>query len=1184
MSQRINKLKTWSAAILLGMTAAIPAQADDTEIYTGLNSAANGAVDPNVLFILDTSGSMGSSVTQVIAAYDPTTTYTGSCVNSRVYYSTSGTPPTCGTSRYFDLSKFRCAAANTPLFGTGSNSPGFFQDRVARHSTGGSFFSSTGWKSLSTFDRSPNHVECRSDENIHGSENYNQPDGSGGNYIRNTTAGYTSNASRRRNWNNTGQFYTLYSANYMNYFNNSASVTNTTRLEIMKDVVKSVADSNNNLNIGLMRFDTDGGPVIFPFSDIDAPNVRTNFKNTVSNLNASGITPLSETLREASRVYRGENAVSGLGQSPNSIPSVAASFISGTTRYDTPLDVQCQKNFIILLTDGEPVSDDDFDANINNLISGADLPSNDTSCGGSDNCLDELAEFLNEVDQVTSLNGKQNVVTYTIGFFSNQTLLANTANKGGGSYFLADNFAALSSAFTQIITEIQAVNTTFTAPAVSVNAFNRVTNRKELFFTLFKPEASPVWTGNLKRYELDFLLDSNGDPIDTNNDGVPDDPQVLDDRSPQQLAVDPQTGFFDPLARSFWTLDTDAPDGDETSLGGAARVFGGNSSAGLSSDAPALRTVYTYTGTNRTLSAAVNAVQPHSSICSTCSSNPALTSAFMGHSGGTTPSLQDLINWRAGVDVQDEDTDGVSTDARRSMADPLHTKPVLVTYGATDADPDITLFMATNDGSLHAIDVDDGTEVFTFIPPEEMLETETNFNNIPTGEKEYGLDGNITLFHQDINGDGILNGSDKYILIVGQRRGGTRYYALDITDRANPVYLWSVLGGQGGAIPNTSGEINYIRELGQTWSTPKVGRVSINSSSTDVLIFGGGYDTDQDVEGTARTTDDSGRGIFMVNVYNGNLVWSAGPPPSLPGDPDPDLDLAQMAYSIPADVRVIDINADGFTDRIYAADTGGQVWRFDISSNATSVADLVDGTVLADIQRSTPSSTATVASNRKFFYAPDPSLVIPEDDAPYIALAIGSGNRSHPLNQDVQDRFYMIKDPHPFAKPAAYPTTLYESDLLDTTTDLTPDVSNHDGWYIQLADGTGSSAGNFVGEKVLSESVTFDGTVLFTTFVPVQTASAVDCAPNQGTGAVYAVNIEDARPVQDLDTTTASNSLTRADRRLELTRTGIAPEVTILFPPLENVDPQAIVAAEKLDGIQLDTAPNKTYWFMNEEK
>ena len=205
--------------------------------------------------------------------------------------------------------------------------------------------------------------------------------------------------------------------------------------------------------------------------------------------------------------------------------------------------------------------------------------------------------------------------------------------------------------------------------------------------------------------------------------------------------------------------------------------------------------VYTYTGTNRTLSAAVNAVQPHSSICSTCSSNPALTSAFMGHSGGTTPSLQDLINWRAGVDVQDEDTDGVSTDARRSMADPLHTKPVLVTYGATDADPDITLFMATNDGSLHAIDVDDGTEVFTFIPPEEMLETETNFNNIPTGEKEYGLDGNITLFHQDINGDGILNGSDKYILIVGQRRGGTRYYALDITDRANPVYLWSVLGG-----------------------------------------------------------------------------------------------------------------------------------------------------------------------------------------------------------------------------------------------------------------------------------------------------------------------------------------------------------------------------------------------------
>ena len=84
----------------------------------------------------------------------------------------------------------------------------------------------------------------------------------------------------------------------------------------------------------------------------------------------------------------------------------------------------------------------------------------------------------------------------------------------------------------------------------------------------------------------------------------------------------------------------------------------------------------------------------------------------------------------------DEDADASTADARRSMADPLHTKPILVTYGATEANPDIVLFMATNDGSVHAIDVDDGTEVFTFIPPEQLAKTLTYFDNTATGGKE----------------------------------------------------------------------------------------------------------------------------------------------------------------------------------------------------------------------------------------------------------------------------------------------------------------------------------------------------------------------------------------------------------------------------------------------------------------
>ncbi|MBT6210681.1 MAG: hypothetical protein HOI35_11755, partial [Woeseia sp.] len=753
MKRKFDSIKTFAVAAVLGMTALIPAQAEDTEIYTGLNSAANG-IDPNVMFIIDTSGSMGSSVTSVIAAYAPTTNYTGTCgTNGRIYFSTSGNTPSCNSSSYFNDSKFRCAAANNPLFGT--NATGFYQDRVARLASGGFFSSRSRWRSLSRFDHNPTHVDCKADENIHGGDDYDAADGGGGNYIRNNTSGYTTNASNKKNWNSTGSFTTIYSANYMRYYHGSSSVVTTDRISIVKDVVKSMIDANTNLNISLMRFDTNssgtgrnrGGPIIFPFSDIDATGVRTNFKSSIDGLSASGNTPLAETMREAARVYRGETAVSGL--SPNNIQSVSTSFLNGSTTYDTPLDVQCQKNFIIYLTDGEPTADFEFDSNIKTLISGSDLPSNDTSCGGNDNCLDELAEYLNEVDQISTLNGKQNVVTYTIGFFSNQTLLSNAATKGGGQYYLADNFAALSDAFSQIITEIQAVNTTFTAPAVSVNAFNRVTNRKELFFTLFKPNSSPIWTGNLKRYELDFLLDGSGDPVDSDGDGEEDPPQVLDQNG--TVAVDPQTGFFDISSTSYWTQSADSPDGDETSLGGAARLFGATP-GNLTAEDPANRTVYTYTGVKTDLSEPENLVRPNTTICGSCGTNALLTTVFMDSTSTTTtatsPSLQDLIDWRAGVDIRDDNANGDNTEARQAMADPLHTKPLLVTYGSTDANPDITLFMATNDGSLHAMDVDDGTEVFTFIPPEQMAKSRTAFDNTVTGSKTYGLDGSLTVFHR----------------------------------------------------------------------------------------------------------------------------------------------------------------------------------------------------------------------------------------------------------------------------------------------------------------------------------------------------------------------------------------------------------------------------------------------------
>ena len=72
-------LRSSSLALLLGLAAALPIHADDTEIFIG---RAENYSDPNVLFVIDTSGSM-DTVTNFLA-YDPATTYSGACAADRI--------------------------------------------------------------------------------------------------------------------------------------------------------------------------------------------------------------------------------------------------------------------------------------------------------------------------------------------------------------------------------------------------------------------------------------------------------------------------------------------------------------------------------------------------------------------------------------------------------------------------------------------------------------------------------------------------------------------------------------------------------------------------------------------------------------------------------------------------------------------------------------------------------------------------------------------------------------------------------------------------------------------------------------------------------------------------------------------------------------------------------------------
>jgi len=1116
----------FTLTITLMLFASTSAKSDDTEVYLGATTTPS-VVRPNLTFIIDTSGSMNTTVTSTSTAgdYDPATTYTGSCSSSNVYWSSDGTPPSCGTSRYVVASANTCNDSSSALSAGGS---GYYIGRFARYRT-----SKKGdyWSSLSK-NRNSQRIECQADWGVHGEASSSNP------YPADERRGgpWKSSSTEAINWNNTGNTYTLYSANYLNWRESAVTTTSSSRLDIVQDVFSNLMTSISNINVAVMRYDNrsgsdnKGGYFVMPMTELTDAN-RADYVAAVNGFTPGGYTPLSETMYEAYRYYQGASVKFGNSTSPAT--NVAAVLDpTDSSKYKTPVEYQCQKNFVVLLTDGAPTYDTDADADIK-ALPGFSSVTGSTSCTG--NCLDELTQYMYKQDCSTPLSDKQNVISYTIGFNTNQTLLSDAATNGGGKYYTADDTAGLTDVFTSILTEILAINTTFIAPAVSVNAFNRFTHRDELYYALFRPNSRPEWDGNIKRFRL-----AGNPPIIVDQNNV--------------AAIDANTGFFKSSATSFWTVAADAPDGDTVSAGGAA------------SKLSLPRNIYTYTSATAANESIIN-----STVNKLHEANTAITATMLGDAAMTATERTELLQWARGVDLLDSDSDLDTTDIRRHMGDPLHTKPTLVSYGGTDANPDMTLYAGTNEGYIQAIDTTDGSEVFTFVPQELLPNLLTLYTDSASTAHPYGVDGPLTVWFNDVNGNGILINPDTSLLETGEhaylyqgmRRGGDNYYALDVTDRASPKLKWVINGGSGD-----------FSELGQTWSAATYGRIKLNGVDKDVLIFGGGYDTTQD-SNTVAQDDAVGRAVFIVDANTGAKLWQAGPAGSANGA-NPNLLLADMTNSIPADISVLDTNGDGYSDRLYAADMRGQLWRFDISTTNTGAANLVTGGVLAKFGGTTP------ADNRRFYYAPDVSL---SKTLTYLNIAIGSGFRAHPLDTTTKDAFFVVRDPNvygPALDGSGVPVynTMTMSDLYDTTSNLigqgtTAEVelakaalaSKH-GWYMWMQE----SGGTLVGEKVLAKSLTFDDMLMFTTYTPIASVSGA-CSPSQGRALAYLVTIDDGIAVYDTDN--SGGPLNRADRRIDLVRGGIPPEPSMLFT--EN-GPVILVGTEKVGDPDLVISPMKTYW------
>ena len=859
-------------------------------------------------------------------------------------------------------------------------------------------------------------------------------------YGRIYSSSYACGGSRRR----------LRLGNFMNYDESGVGETKS-RIEVAQQVVTDLINNTTGVRFGLMKFNWDQGGQLVAACGTD----KSTLISEVGNITADGWTPLAETLAEAGLYFAGMSSWYNLG-----------------VNYTSPMQERCQKNYIIIMTDGQSTQDIDSRLTGTPYINGDIIGDYDGDHSGSEadyaddgsDYLDDVAKYLYENDCHTTLGDgtsfdKQKITTYTIGFKTSQQLLQNTAANGGGEYFTADNISELAMSFEQILTAISEENAVFVAPVVPISRMNRTYAGDKIYLGFFKPQQSGRWIGNIKRYGLDsagVLYDATGMEACTSD------------------------GLIKDNTLSYWTvLGNDGPDVEK---GGAAEVLDSLI------DSAAVRNLYTYTGSVSDLTNNANAF---------VESNANITDQDLGVASGA------------------ERTDLFNAVHQGGLGDIIHSEPAVVHYPDPDGNPATNdaktiIFSGSNDGVLHAFDDDDGSEIWGFIAPDQL----GRLNLLDNADHEYFIDGSPSVYY----------GSSQKIMILGERRGGQNYMVLDISAHDAPAWLYSIEPTILDPDPLNNPDTDSYEMLGQSWSRPQTITVATDVTTTetgippacsvtvstdveDVFLIPGGYDNNQDQE-IPSPTDAVGRALISVRVTDGQLISG------LNFNAEDHTSLG-MTHSI-VDVSGIDHDGDGIVSRIYTGDLGGNIFAFkddEVMSfcSGTYSKSISDGTWSA---QKLFSASAVDGIQRKILYAPD---VVGENYGEIIFF--GTGDRSDPDETGVVNRFYAVKNDWSGG------VTLDENDLVDVTDDMIQlgteaeqqavksSLASGHGWFIRLEN---------LGEKVVASPRVYGGVVYFTTYTPDAGGGGGSdpCAAStvRGVARLYAVDYETGASVSDFST------------------------------------------------------------------
>lgn len=399
------------------------------------------------------------------------------------------------------------------------------------------------------------------------------------------------------------------------------------------------------------------------------------------------------------------------------------------------------------------------------------------------------------------------------------------------------------------------------------------------------------------------------------------------------------------------------------------------------------------------------------------------------------------------------------------------------------------IYVASNDGMLHAIDGDTATgstnggkEVWAYVPSPVL--------HGPTGANVDGIASraNLTFVHknlvnatpvyQDVDfsrTDGAtptVSGDWHTLLVGGLGKGGRGFYAVDITTPpaafsdaeatiAGKILWeftdgWKPSGSGASAAPATS----YDNDMGYSFGRPLITKLRKYGW---VVIVTAGYNN---VGGS-----NPGKGIlYILNAKTGALLKKIATTVGTATNPS---GLAQVTGYTPN-------FADYTTDQVYGGDLLGNVWRFDLTDPGGNYPTPELFATLKDSSGNPQPITAA------------PQIEIDLDDVSrWVFVGTGRLLDNTDMSNTQQQTMYAFRDGTK-STPTVITTPLTRADL-SVTTNLLNGVNytagQEHGWYYDLL-GTDASTG---GRERISASVVANNGIISWVGLTPQSGNA--CAP-----------------------------------------------------------------------------------------